>query len=285
MPIPKRGSTLRAQWLGQLLRKAREHAEITTREAGEYIQRDGSTISRMEAGITPARVADVWALMNLYHVPDRMRPVYEQLSRDIWHKGWWEAYADPIDDSFIDYAWLESRAAEIRSFDAMVMPGLTQTPAYAEALITAFESDLSRRGRQRAVEYRLNRQKVLSTRHPPRISAILDEGVLHRRVGGPAVMRDQLAHLSELAKLPNVEIRVLPYASGTHAAGAEGPFVIFDLPKSFPPIAHVPSPAGATYLEEEEADRLVEVFARLGSLALDPERSARFISQVITTMA
>ncbi|MFB9471495.1 helix-turn-helix domain-containing protein [Nonomuraea salmonea] len=64
----KRGGTLRAQWLGKQLRDLRERAGLTLKEAGEYVQRDGSTVSRFEAGLYPARTPGVLALLDLYGV-------------------------------------------------------------------------------------------------------------------------------------------------------------------------------------------------------------------------
>ncbi|HEX2416991.1 MAG TPA: helix-turn-helix transcriptional regulator, partial [Micromonosporaceae bacterium] len=63
-----RGGTLRAQWLGKLMRDLRESAGLSLKDAGDHIVRDPSTVGRMEAGITPARPVDLRELLNLYSV-------------------------------------------------------------------------------------------------------------------------------------------------------------------------------------------------------------------------
>jgi hypothetical protein len=56
----------------------------------------------------------------------------------------------------------------------------------------------------------------------------LDEGVLHRCIGGPKVMRDQLVHLADMAGNPLTTIQVIPASVGAHA-GLLGGFVIAEL--------------------------------------------------------
>lgn len=283
MPVAKRGSTLRAQWLGQLLRKERERAGVTNKDAGEYLQRDGSAISRMEAGVTPARVSDVWALMNLYAVEDRMRPAFEQLSREIWRKGWWESFSGDVSETFIDHAWLEERAESLLWFEPVSIPGLFQTRQYAAELIRAADPQESEQRIEAWVDYRIGRQRVLTKDHPPTVTAILDESVLHRRVGGSAMMRAQLERLMELADEPHLDIRVLAFDSGAHAS-PDGAFLVVELPDPFPPVAYVHSPAGATYLEQEDAEHLVGTFERLDKVALGPEKSLDVIDKIRRTI-
>lgn len=45
---------------------------------------------------------------------------------------------------------------------------------------------------------------------------VLDEAVLRRMVGGPAAMREQLQHLTEVANLPHVSVLVQPFSAGAH---------------------------------------------------------------------
>src|SRR5688572_15540202 len=97
MPPSKRGPTLRAQLRGNQLRDHREAEKVTLTQAGEHILRNGSTISRIEAGIVPARVPDVLDLLNLYGVSDEtLRDGLSQLSREIWQKGWWDGYSKDV---------------------------------------------------------------------------------------------------------------------------------------------------------------------------------------------
>ncbi|GII77949.1 transcriptional regulator [Sphaerisporangium rufum] len=273
----RKGSTLRAQWLGKQLRELRESAKLTLKDAGDYIQRDPSSLSRMEQGITPMRVPDVLTLLNLYGVSDaRLRDGLERLSRDIWQKNWWDGYSDVFTGRIIDHAWLESRAQRLRSYDAMVVPGLLQTRRYAEAVIGAADPHKPKERIARWAEFRLHRQRVLSGDCPLRLSVILDEAVFYRAVGGPEVLRDQLGHLVDLAQCSTISIRVLPFRAGV-GASPEGPFTIFDMPDPYPDVAYIETRAGALYVEGDEAAGFAHAYASLDETALAPDESVAFI--------
>ncbi|HEV7934114.1 MAG TPA: helix-turn-helix transcriptional regulator [Actinomadura sp.] len=274
----RKGPTLRAQWLGKQLRELREAAKLTLKEAGEYIQRDQSSLSRMEQGVTPMRVPDVLALLNLYGVSDEnLRDGLERLSRDIWQKSWWDGYAQAFTGRIIDHAWLESRARELRSYDAMVVPGLLQTREYAQAVIRAADPSKPQARIELWAEFRLNRQQVLTGDEPLRLSVILDEAVLHRAVGGLENLHGQLRRLIDAADRPNVEIRVLPFGKGAHAS-PEGPFTIFDMPEPYPDVAYVETRAGAIYAEADRMEGFARAYDCLLETVLGPDESVALIA-------
>lgn len=276
----KKGPTLRAQWLGKQLRELREGQKLTLKEAGEYIQRDQSSLSRMEQGVTPMRVPDVLALLNLYGVDDtKIRDGLERLSRDIWQKGWWDGYAEAFTGRIIDHAWIESRTNKLCSFDAMVIHGLLQTPSYARSVMTAADPAQPPTRIELWLEFRMKRQQILEEEDPPEIGVIIDEGVLRRVVGGPEVMREQLAHLGELAQRTNISIQVLPFSAGAHAS-PEGPFEIFDMPEPYPNVAYVVSRAGSIYVEAEGVERFDRAYDALQMIALPPDESLSVIADI-----
>ncbi|WP_424531930.1 helix-turn-helix domain-containing protein [Sphaerisporangium viridialbum] len=273
----RKGPTLRAQWLGKQLRELREAAKLTLKDAGDYIQRDPSSLSRMEQGITPMRVPDVLTLLNLYGVSDaNLREGLERLSRDIWQKNWWDGYADAFTGRIIDHAWLESRAGQLCSYDAMVVPGLLQTCQYAEAVIRAADPNKPQERIQLWAEFRLNRQQVLSGDAPLRLSVVLDEAVLHRGVGGVEVLRNQLRHLITLVERPNISIRVLPFHAGA-SASPEGPFTIINMPEPYPDVAYIETRAGGLYVEGDEMEHFAQAYDRLHNSTLAPDDSVALI--------
>ncbi|GAA3609246.1 helix-turn-helix transcriptional regulator [Nonomuraea rosea] len=275
----KRGATLRSQWLGKHLRELRETAGLTLKEAGEYLQRDASTVSRFEAGLYPARTSDVVALLDLYGIADmHRREGLIRLSREVWQSGWWDAYSDDMPLGIVHYAWLEARAEKISSFDAMVIPGLLQTRDYLEAVIRAEDTEAPEEQITRWIEFRLERQKLLST-DAPDFSMVLDEYALRRMVGGPETMRHQLAQLTKHASQPNIEIRVLPFSAGAHAS-PDGSFRIFELPEPYAAVAYAPTPAGAIYAEGEAATKLKMKYDRIRHDALNVEDSLELIAAI-----
>ncbi|NEW32978.1 helix-turn-helix domain-containing protein [Nocardia cyriacigeorgica] len=265
--------TLRAQWLGQQLRRYREAAGLTLKEAAAYLNRDSSTVSRFEAGLYPPRDNDVQELLTLYGVSSEpIRSSLRKLSMEVWQKGWWEGYAKDVDPSIVDYAWLEARAAEIKSFNPIVVPGLLQTPAYAEAVMRAVDPDVPDEQVDRWLEVRMLRQQTLGLPRPTQFTAILDESVLRRPVGGHRVMAEQLEHLAEVALRPNIHIRVLPERLGAHAA-PDGSFKLFNMPEPYPNLACIETPAGVIYVEDDGIKRFVAAFDRLEQATLDREES------------
>jgi hypothetical protein len=109
---------------------------------------------------------------------------------------------------------------------------------------------------------------------------LLDEAVLQRPVGGPAVMAAQRRRLLEDAERPAVTLQVLPTSTGAHA-GMDGPFTIFGFPgPAEPDVVALDSAADALYLEgPEDLRRYRRVFERLLPAALPPEESAAFIAR------
>lgn len=270
-------ATLRAQCLGNLLRNLRDTAGLTLRDAGDHIMRDPSTISRIEAGTLPARLPDVMELLNLYGIHDpAVRTGLEQLTRDVWQKGWWDGFADVVPAKIIDAAWLEARARTVRHFGTLVLPGLFQTPEYAEAVIRAADPQASNEQVQQWVTFRMKRQEVLTGADAPDYDVILDESCFQRVVGGPTVMRKQLSHVLDLSSRPNVTVRVLPFSTGAMAS-PDGGFTVYVMPSPFPLVAQVNSQGGVIYLEATKASRFDEAHTRLEAEALDVGESQSFL--------
>lgn len=280
----KRPPTLRSQWLGQLLKEARTDADMTLQDAASYLSTDKGTMSRYESGRIPAKPQDVVTLLNLYGVDDLVRrDALIDLSREAWRRDWWDGYEGDLTQSFIDYAWLEDRATAIRSFEVLAFSGLIQTREFAQAIIRAHSQDEDHKYIDRGVEFRMERQRVLRKAAPPKLSYVVDEGLLHRPFGGPQIMSQQLSRLVELMRAGTAEIRVLPYTVGAHC-GVRGPFQIFDLPQPFPTVGYAETMAGSVYVESENVDRFVSTYDRLRNLAMDPDTSAELIAKAAKEM-
>lgn len=278
----RRVATLRARWLGQLLRGFREANGLTLKEASGYIQRDVGTMSRFESGEYPARRGDVLALLDLYEVTDqRQRATVQDLVVEVWRRGWWEKYTDAVrTPGLVDLVWLESRATAIRTFELGTLNGLLQTPEYAETVLRAVEPDADDELIQRWVELRIERQHILyRQRDPVSLRAIVDEAVLRRTVGGPELMADQLAYLLAGAERAPIEIRVLPFEAGAHASPS-GDFRLLRIEQPFPEVAHLEGPAGSFQVEAVDAQRLADSYDRLWDAALDGPASLQLIGTV-----
>ncbi|AVZ72715.1 transcriptional regulator [Streptomyces lunaelactis] len=120
---------------------------------------------------------------------------------------------------FQAYAEMEARAAYIYSYQAQLVDGLVQTEVYARAVLgVRNEENLDAK-----VAARMERQRILDRESPPLSWVVLSEAVLHQEIGGPDVMRNQLAHLLELRGREWVKVQILPFDAGAHA-GLPGSF-------------------------------------------------------------
>jgi transcriptional regulator with XRE-family HTH domain len=273
-------ATVLRMLLGTQLRRFREAAGITPERAGYEIRASRSKISRLENGRVKLKNRDVTDLLTLYGVTDEaLRLRFLALAEQSNTPDWWTKYGDILPDWFETYLSLEAVATTIRSFEVQFVPGLFQTEDYARAVLgrkTAVPSEIERR-----VALRLKRQDLLSRPNPPRIWSVMDEAVLRRPVGGPAVMRTQFEHLIEVAGHPRVTLQVVPFASGAHA-GESGSFTVLRFEeRDLPDVVYLEQLTGAIYLDQRaEVERYLEVVNELSTEALTPDETTNFIHQV-----
>ena len=273
-------ATVLRMLLGTQLRRFREAAGVTPERAGYEIRASRSKISRLENGRVRLKSRDMTDLLTLYGVTDEgLRSRFLALAEQSNTPDWWTKYGDILPDWFETYLSLEAAATTIRSFEVQFVPGLFQTEDYARAVLgrkTATPGEIERR-----VALRLKRQDLLSRPNPPRIWSVMDEAVLRRPVGGPAVMRAQFEHLIEVAGLPRVTLQVVPFASGSHA-GESGSFAVLRFEeRDLPDVVYLEQLTGAIYLDQRaDVERYLEVVNELSTEALTPDETTRFIHQV-----
>ena len=224
--------TMRRRRLARELTRLREATGMTIREAAGQLEWDPSKLSRVEGMQRGIIVRDVRRLLNLYGVTDEaQREALFEMSRESKQRGWWQAYSDVMPSEYANLIGFEAEAAEIRSYEPELIPGLLQTEDYARAIIRLGRPGDTAEEISRRVGVRMTRQQVLDRDDPPVMRVVLNEGAVRRLVGGPEVMRAQLRHLAAGRPRGNVLIQVLPFAAGEHPA-MSGPFTILAFPES-----------------------------------------------------
>lgn len=261
--------------LGSRLRRAREAAGVAPAAAAYEIRASASKISRLELGRVGFKPRDVADLLTLYGLADgEERARLLALAEGANAPGWWQAYADVLPSWFEAYVGLEEAASLIRTYEVQFVPGLLQTADYAAATAPEGADEVV----AERVELRMARQRLLTRPDPPHVWAVVDEAALRRPIGGRQVMRAQLEHLLEVAKLPAVTLQVMPFRYGAHAAEG-GAFILlrFDEP-DLPDVVYLESLAGATYLDDQTSlDIYVQAADRLAVDAADPATSSDII--------
>ncbi|MFI8264736.1 MULTISPECIES: helix-turn-helix domain-containing protein [unclassified Streptomyces] len=177
---------------------------------------------------------------------------------------------------FQAYAEMEARATFISAYQAQVVYGLLQTEAYARAVLATGMPDRL----DELVAARMERHRILYREKSPTVWVVLDEGVLHRPIGGREVMRAQLSHLLSFHENRWVQIQVLPYAAGQHA-GLIGSFnaLRFD---SDPEIVYTEDLIAGHMTANPDVVREASLrYAHLQAAALSVEDSAALITRVM----
>lgn len=262
--------------LGEALRCAREAAGLKPVDVERELRWYSGKASRVENGTRVPVAAEIDRLAVLYRVSPEQTATLHLLA-DAARKR--EAPAH-VADFAQTYITLERAASAILYYDAELVPGLLQTERYAHAVLS---SSLTADKVDERVADRLARQRVLSGASPVQLRVVLGEAALHRQVGGPDVLREQLEHLVAAAERPNIDLRVIPFAAGAHCALAVG-FTHVQLASGITRV-YIEGLTDATYLHED-ADTAVYAarFEQLWSRsALSDARSATILRRRIDT--
>ncbi|MFW5416786.1 helix-turn-helix domain-containing protein [Nocardiopsis sp. CNT-189] len=272
--------SVRRRRLSAQLRRYREQRKLTAAKAGAALGWPQQKISKIESGEQkrlPA--AELDKLLDLYEVSGEVeREALHECARLAKERGWWSKYKSAFPGGLPDF---EAEASAIRTYEAQVVPGLLQTPDYAAEVFRAYrllpEGEIAK-----LVEARMARQGILNKVDPPDFVAVIDEAALLRKVGSAEVMRTQLRHLKHMASRHNVDLHVLPFAAGAHAA-TSGSFTLMEFPDPLDAsLAYVDTPTSTLYLEEEEEVReFASMMSRTQSDALSPIRSLSLIDKII----
>lgn len=92
---------------------------------------------------------------------------------------------------------LEMGATSASVYESVLVTGLVQTPAYAEALISS-DALNSRASIKHKLALRLKRQERLRGTEPLSLTVVMSEAALMQQIGGREVLRGQLQHLADL---------------------------------------------------------------------------------------
>jgi transcriptional regulator with XRE-family HTH domain len=281
------GSTVPRRQLGRYLRDLRSAAGLSARAAARDLERSEPTLWRIETGQVAVRSLDVKAMCELYRATPEMTGALMALAKETKARGWWQAYGDVVPEWLDLYIGLEAAATRIWWYQSELVPGLLQTADYARELLRLDLPDESDDEINRRVELKLARQVILKRPiDPPLLRVVLREPVLRCPVGAPGVMSAQLRRLAEASELPNVSLRVVPFAAGFYSGMLSGPFEILRFPANAngedaePPTVYSDLFTGAIYLDKpQEVGRYDRAFGEIWETALDDEESGDLLRQ------
>ncbi|MEW1720041.1 helix-turn-helix transcriptional regulator [Streptomyces sp. NPDC093109] len=253
MSEPRSAPTIGQLVLGRQLRSLREKSGLSREQAGRLLRVTAATVRRMEMAEVALKIPYVQLLLPAYGLDAEETEVFLRLADEANKPGWWQRFHDVLPDWFSGYVSLEEAARTIRAYEPHFVPGLLQTEEYARHVLTSgsIGRTVDRDRVERHIALRLERQALLERPDTPAFWAVLDETVLRRAVGSPAVMRAQLDRLLEVIEMPRVTLQIATFARGPHP-GTYSPFVLFrfDIPE-VRDMVYIEYLTGALYLDEE----------------------------------
>jgi transcriptional regulator with XRE-family HTH domain len=265
------------------LRKAREAKSLTQTDVANAMEWSLSKVIRIEAGEVAVSASDLLRLLPYLDIADSAE--VDQLKADARASRQQRWSIDPRHRQHLSRATLEllqyeQEATVIRYFHPQLIPGILQTPDYAAAIFRSYTDPINEEHVQVRMEARLHRRdRVLGTSDAPDYLVILDEAVLHREIGGPAVMGDQLRELLRVMDTTRLLVRVIPFTAPAAPIALVGPFSVLDMGDD----------EAVLYRETPQGDEIVrkhieiiehrDLFERLWPLALDDTESVRLIGE------
>jgi Domain of unknown function (DUF5753) len=286
-PVPATVRTSRKLLLGREIAHMLATAGVTQIEAARMLETSPARIASLINGGSTIGVGDLVLLATKLGFTDEgYLDALRELRRDNHKRGYWttghnRAYSEDL-RLLVD---LEKDAERIRSVEVEVVPALLQCESY----VRSQHAEISERDgldREDFIRARLARQEILDRPEPPTLEFVLSESCLRRMWGPPEVMREQVEHVIELSRRPNVFVQVVP----------------FDLPparrvpigRQFT-LIRVPSPGVAGPLELAWVEGLWEIryldtkkalavheasWTRLSNAALRFDETRKFLAQV-----
>jgi len=269
--------TVRQRELGKRLRELRGQHDLTVEDVAEKLLCSTTKISRLETGVRRPSLRDVRDLCSIYGVDESTSAELMSLAKGAREQGWWTQYEDLRLDPLIG---LEQDATAITCYSMYYVPALLQTAEYARAIIRAIAPKMDPEILQQRVEARMRRQQLLDGAGSPRYRVLLDEALLHRPVGGPELMADQLDKVLDAARHHKATVQVIPFAAGAHAA-SDGYFVLLEFDdQNLSPVVFLEGLTGIHFRErKDEIARYREAIEYLRDSALSTQDSLSLISK------
>ncbi|MCX4748618.1 helix-turn-helix domain-containing protein [Kitasatospora sp. NBC_01287] len=254
-------------YLGSRVRRLREALGLTQRQLGLMVFVSHNRIAQIELATDPPG-------------RDLVRLLDVALRADNALTDLWEHINDRKFDHYAKMFLRRQGEAKVIQECSLIIPGLLQTEAYMTALFVESDGLLDDLTTAEKLAIRLGRQQILNAEQPPWYRVTLHESALHLPVGGAEVMREQLAHLLEVAQRRNVDLQVLPQRLVPLPA-VNGSFCLLTMPDGSRAAYSEGIGIGRLFQRPEEVTRLALIYDRVQAAALDPEMSVAFIRNVM----
>lgn len=279
---PRESPTARQVRLGTELRRLRERAGRTAREAAAMLGTDQGKISHIESGRIGVSEERIRRLTDFYACRDEeLVEALCAIARE--HRGqfWWDEYRGILAPLWMDMCELEHHAVSMRIFHTVSIPGLLQTEDYARALFTGALVELPPEEVELRTRHRMRRKVVLEREHPPPFDVFLHEAALRMRIGGRQVMRRQLARLMADAEQPHITLRVVPFTNENYFEAIQPVLYADGVVPQLDTVQVDAATGGGSFIDSEaQLERYRLFFGRCDKFSLDPGESRQLIHHI-----
>ena len=276
------GATIAKRRLARVLGEARRTTGYTANNVCDILNWGRGKVGRIEANqwVRP-EMSDIRDMVRIYGLEGTVKDEIEDLAIKARARAWWRELPEIFDGEFPGY---ENDATTIHVFMPLVLPGLLQVPAYAEALLRAGPRPPA--WRRKGLEARQRRQEILDRTDgtAPMFSAVITEASLLYRWGAREDRREQVEHLVSLSKRRNVDLRIQRFEDGP-PAGIVSMVNIFGFRDDEPSLVFVETDYSIEEVSKPEPVKgYIESFERASDAALEPADTTGYLEHLTKRM-
>ncbi|MFE2180153.1 helix-turn-helix domain-containing protein [Streptomyces sp. NPDC059455] len=257
--------------LGAALRALRLASGKEAKTVARSAVMSTSKLSKIETGKVAPSVVDVESILVALGVSEEVKVKYLEVVRAETTEttAWRLVRRLGVHKAQQQTRALESRMKLLQLFQPALVPGLLQTPEYIRAVLA--RHDLSEDTLTRTITARLERQQVLHD-EAKSLRFVITENVLRWRIVSPSRMAEQLDRLISVSRLPNIDLRVVPFSMAQRDI-ANHAFVIRDKRTVTVEAIH----AELVVTDPRDVSQYVDKFERFASAALCGDSMRRML--------
>lgn len=272
------GATVAKRRLSRRLLQLRVQSGYTANHVCDMLNWGRGKVGRFEANQWKRpEMSDIRDLLRIYDVAEGEKEQLEELAIQARARPWWRDYSDIFENEFPGF---ENDASRIRVFMPLVLPGLLQSQDYAEAFMRIGPRPPS--WRRKVLDTRQRRQEILSRPGDtaPMLTAVITEASLRYQWGSRSDRRDQIEHLIDMGRRPNIDLRIQRFTDGP-PPGLMSAINIFDFAEGEPSLAFTETDFAVVEVNDpDQVSRYIQSFEKAVDGALEPSDTAIYLRQL-----
>ncbi|MFI1167103.1 helix-turn-helix domain-containing protein [Streptomyces sp. NPDC020801] len=257
------------------LRRLREAAGLTSRQAAALLGVNPAQITHIESGLAGVSEQRLRRLASHYAcTDDEFIDALVAMATDRT-RGWWEEFRGLLPTSFLDLSELDHHSLFLREVSVLFVPGLLQTEDYARAIFSSRVPELAPEELELRVRHRLARQEITVP-----YEVVIHEAALRIRVSDRAASRAQLGRLVELSEADHVTLRVIPFDLDNFSRASSTMTYVGGPLRKLDTVVR-DAPHGSVFIDSEAQLKAYRTrFRKVEAVSLDPDRSRDFIHRL-----